>query len=449
MSAARTSPACTRLQSLLVVVTASKTQLSGTFADHGVDTNGDGLYDQLVIDVGVIVDLAATYRVVGTLTDGAGTTIARAATEQEDAGGILRPSHSASMAQRFSTLDMTGRTSSRTSRSKRFRARSGSIPPRRTPRRFRTRTPSFNGPACFLTGQASDHGVNTDGLGLVPYEQLSIAVEVDALTAGSVQARASLFSEDGTFIDAKRVFISLQPGINQVEFRFAAPLIFQSGKPGPYTLRLFSLWGSGLSLRAPGVVAVTQPYALEDFAEPPRFTVGGTVSGLEGTGLALRDSHFVQITTGQRSILVPRACAGGDPYAITISSQPSNPIQICTIANGSGTVTTANVTDIAVTCSALPANDALDPTFGPGGRVAAFAGGAIAIGLQSDGRIILLGGRTLSRYTTERPCRRELRRQRSGVDRLQRRNLRRRSRHDHPARRQDRRRGFHASGIHG
>jgi hypothetical protein len=36
---------------------------------------------------------------------------------------------------------------------------------------------------------------------------------------------------------------------------------------------------------------------------------------------------------------------------VTVSTQPSAPTLTCTVANGAGTIATANVTDIAVTCS--------------------------------------------------------------------------------------------------
>jgi hypothetical protein len=45
--------------------------------------------------------------------------------------------------------------------------------------------------------------------------------------------------------------------------------------------------GTAVSLLPSGVVVVIQPYRLEDFAPSPRFTVGGTVTGLVGFGLVL------------------------------------------------------------------------------------------------------------------------------------------------------------------
>jgi hypothetical protein len=43
-------------------------RLTGSYADHGLDTDGDGLYDYLAIDVGVEVNTPGQYRVEGTIS---------------------------------------------------------------------------------------------------------------------------------------------------------------------------------------------------------------------------------------------------------------------------------------------------------------------------------------------------------------------------------------------
>jgi alpha-tubulin suppressor-like RCC1 family protein len=45
------------------------------------------------------------------------------------------------------------------------------------------------------------------------------------------------------------------------------------------------------------------------------------------------------------------ALASGTPYNVTVSSQPANPAQTCAVTNASGTITGANVSNIAVTCA--------------------------------------------------------------------------------------------------
>jgi hypothetical protein len=82
------------------------------------------------------------------------------------------------------------------------------------------------------------------------------------------------------------------------------------------------------------------------------FTVGGTVSGLQGAGLVLQNNGTDNLAVTQSGpITFSTPIAVGSPYAVTVSTQPSAPVQTCTIANGSGMMGTANVTNVAVTCT--------------------------------------------------------------------------------------------------
>lgn len=81
-------------------------------------------------------------------------------------------------------------------------------------------------------------------------------------------------------------------------------------------------------------------------------TVGGTVTGLAGTGLVLLNSGGDSTAvSGDGSFTFPAALANGAVYNVTISAQPSSPSQICTVSNGSGSVGTSNVSDVAVSCT--------------------------------------------------------------------------------------------------
>jgi hypothetical protein len=62
---------------------------------------------------------------------------------------------------------------------------------------------------------------------------------------------------------------------------------------------------------------------------------------------------------GNGSFTFATGVASGSPYAVTIKTQPRNPAQTCTVASGSGTIGTANVTNVAVNCS----NDATATKF--------------------------------------------------------------------------------------
>jgi hypothetical protein len=86
------------------------------------------------------------------------------------------------------------------------------------------------------------------------------------------------------------------------------------------------------------------------------FTIGGTVTGLTGSGMVLQDnlSNNLMIT-GNGSFTFSTAIAAGSGYSVTVLTQPSSPTQSCTVGNASGTVGNMNVTTVVVTCAAVPA----------------------------------------------------------------------------------------------
>ncbi len=87
----------------------------------------------------------------------------------------------------------------------------------------------------------------------------------------------------------------------------------------------------------------------------PTYTVGGTVDGLAGQGLILRNSNGDQVSVmASGSFTFPMALGSGASYAVTVATQPSGPVQNCVVMNGSGMVSTADVTSVAVICATGP-----------------------------------------------------------------------------------------------
>lgn len=91
----------------------------------------------------------------------------------------------------------------------------------------------------------------------------------------------------------------------------------------------------------------------DSVTDPPSgsYTIGGTVMGLEGDGLVLTNGGADAITPGIGSFTFPTALASGETYDVIVQTQPTNPSQVCTVQNGSGTVANSSVTGVAVTCS--------------------------------------------------------------------------------------------------
>ncbi|HXY06770.1 MAG TPA: kelch repeat-containing protein [Terriglobales bacterium] len=86
---------------------------------------------------------------------------------------------------------------------------------------------------------------------------------------------------------------------------------------------------------------------------PVTATIGGTITGLQGSGLILQDNGGDSLTitgTGSVNFTFKTPVTGPtDAYNVTVLTQPSNPLQICTVANGTG-FASANVTNVAITC---------------------------------------------------------------------------------------------------
>jgi sugar lactone lactonase YvrE len=88
---------------------------------------------------------------------------------------------------------------------------------------------------------------------------------------------------------------------------------------------------------------------------PPTYTVAGTVSGLAGSGLVLTDNGGAALAVSSNgSFKFTSRIAAGSPYSISVKANPTDPIQLCVVSNGSGVAGSTNVTDVAVTCTTTP-----------------------------------------------------------------------------------------------
>src|SRR5579863_4284160 len=87
-----------------------------------------------------------------------------------------------------------------------------------------------------------------------------------------------------------------------------------------------------------------------------RYSVGGQVNGLQGTGLVLLGDNTETLSVSPNggapvSFQFPTLAFAGLPYAVVVQTQPSGPTQNCSVMNGSGTVPHHDVTNIVVNCT--------------------------------------------------------------------------------------------------
>jgi uncharacterized delta-60 repeat protein len=124
------------------------------------------------------------------------------------------------------------------------------------------------------------------------------------------------------------------------------------------------------------------------------YSVSGTVSGLRGTFVVQNNkADDLTITTNGQFTFITGLSAGSS-YAVTVLSNPIG--QLCLVSNGSGTIFSANITNVSVSCVN---RGELDPAFNtPKGYLIQgdTAGGnsdnfGNAVAIDPNGRIIVTG----------------------------------------------------------
>lgn len=116
------------------------------------------------------------------------------------------------------------------------------------------------------------------------------------------------------------------------------------------------------------LAAASGSIASSDFADiavvcvdKPR--VGGTISGLDGTVVLQNNGADDLSVSANGTFTFARSAAAGDNYQVTVRTQPAS--RQCTVTSGSGTLGTADVTSVVVTCV---------PSFAVSGTIAGLEG---------------------------------------------------------------------------
>jgi hypothetical protein len=108
------------------------------------------------------------------------------------------------------------------------------------------------------------------------------------------------------------------------------------------------------------------------------YTLGGTISGLTSAGLVLTNgADTLTVAANATGFTFNKPVAYTSAYAVGVASQPAG--LTCSVANGTGTMPAANVTNVAVTCSTL--------SYTLGGTIS---------GLTSAGLVLANGADTLT-----------------------------------------------------
>jgi len=140
-----------------------------------------------------------------------------------------------------------------------------------------------------------------------------------------------------------------------------------------------------------------------------RYTVGGTLTGLTGSGLVLELNGGADLTFNSNGgFSFGTRLDNNAVYSVTVMTQPANPSQTCTVRNGSGTIDKASVSNIIVACtqtgrfayvadvqSNTISGFAIDPSNGTlvplsGSPFAATGAGPAALAVDPDGQFLFV-----------------------------------------------------------
>ena len=131
----------------------------------------------------------------------------------------------------------------------------------------------------------------------------------------------------------------------------------------------------------------------------PTYTIGGTVTGLTGSGLILQDNggDNLSVNASQTTFTFATSIPSGETYSVTVLDQPANPAQTCTVTDGDGTAT-ANVTSVQLTCTNTVASG-----YTIGGTVTGLAGSGLVLQDNGGDNLAITSGQTIFTFATAIP----------------------------------------------
>ncbi|WP_256841873.1 cell wall-binding repeat-containing protein [Ornithinimicrobium cryptoxanthini] len=316
---------------VFALATASSGQATvGTITDQGVDTNGNGLYDELQVSMQVDVDATGTYRVFGELTDSDGNVEISSTVVDLPAGtspvvvsfdgatiydaGVDGPYTLSQLRiteeSELALMPVTDLTDAHTTGAYGFA--------------------EFEHSGLRLTGVGTAQGVDLDSNGL--FDQLAVTVQVHADAAGYYEWSGQLRSPAGTELDFESGAANFTVGTNDLTFVFDGWAVGDSGEDGPYRITDVLLFGAGHNLVA-GEAYETPHFTASQFegyrgeveriAGANRYETAGLIAQAAPAG-----SAEVLVASGEvfPDALAMSAAAGAAPGPLLLTRAGSVPL---------------------------------------------------------------------------------------------------------------------------
>ena len=233
-----TSPTLFSRQSDTIAKVADVTaSLTGTFTDSTVDTNDNGLADQLVVEAGIEVTAPGFFRLIGELRDLEGQVIG----EASFAGNLTPSDQQVALIFDGPRIFNQGVNGPYTLSLVRLAQDSNNVAvlvEELTPA-YQTLAYDymlFEHGSIFATGITSESPVDFNTPANNKFDQLNIVVEVEVTTGGTYDFSANLVDARGNLVASDSGASTLTPGTNTLVFSFDGTAIGANRANGPYRL---------------------------------------------------------------------------------------------------------------------------------------------------------------------------------------------------------------------
>ena len=290
-------------------------KFTGYYSDYGTDTDVDGLYDYLTIDVGVNVSAEGVYSINGLLYDINGNEIVWTSNDTHLHAGpqIVKLNFKGGDIQKHG-VDGPYYLKNLTSYDQSWNLLNCILDAYTTSAYNYT---DFQKPLAEFTSDYADYGIDTDGDGLCDY--LTIDVGVNVITAGDYSLMGYLYDVNGTEIVWSIDYGSLDVGNHTMHLDFDGKTIQMHGVNGPYYLKdlLLSSGENWTFIDYIPDAYNTSAYNYTDFVDPVSTENEVTISGV-GLGeirLIVSFTDTIPVFAGRYSY---------DLVGINIPQRPNN-----------------------------------------------------------------------------------------------------------------------------
>ena len=268
-------------------------KFTGNFNDYGVDTDEDGLYDHLEVEVEINVTKEGEYELEGDLqyynekegywegidSDWNETYLEvgiQNITLQFDGIRIYNSKYSGCFRVWLRLYETE--EGNRIDEIEYFTNDYDYMDFRKPPAEF---APGFN-----------DYGLDTDGDSV--YDYLVIEKEIKVREAGNYRLSGWLESPSGEWIGSDSNYTYLDVGLHSMKFQFYGPDIYNSGESGKFNVDM-DLYDTKDGRRLDSTTSTTSYYSYTDFEKPPaEFAPGFNAYGLDTDGNSLYDYLVIE-----------------------------------------------------------------------------------------------------------------------------------------------------------